>query len=289
MSLFRRRESSCVLRGGRIVQEFYGKDYAPDLFVEWGSITKLVTAEVVSRLVDRGLLAYDQPAREVLGPLPPSVTVGGLVTHTSGLPRVHAGMKAGILQDPYSDTGPSVVRAAVAKLAEGDLLAPGSMTYSNLGYAVLGLIIEEVTGRPWFEVVREQIADPQGLCLVLVPPADKWAHIRGFDRQPHRPWDLENSAYAPAGALWSTLRDLARYGAYSLATDAVQLPQRAWQADRDRYWHNGQTRDAGSCLIVEPGRQLVVAAHTLARLPGAADRLAARIADRPTEELDASV
>lgn len=280
MPLFRKRESHLVLHDGEVVEEVYGKDYAPDHYVEWGSITKLVTAHAVARLVREGLVEYDRPAADYIGVLPASVTVRGLVTHTSGVPRVHPGMSAGVFRDPYEGTGEEVVRAALRDLTETSLVAPGEVTYSNLGYAALGLVTEAVSGTSWFEVVSRTVTGPAGLDVVLDPPVDRRAQINGFDRRPHRPWALADSAYAAAGALWSTLSDLAAYGHQVASSGEITVPERAWQRVGDRFWHNGQTRDAGSCLVVEPDRGLVVAAHTLARLPGAADRLAVRLADQ---------
>lgn len=279
--MLKRRRAHIVRRDGHTVSEDYGKCYAPDKFVEWGSITKLVTAQAVCALADSGRLDLSAPVREELGFLPQSVTIRGLLTHTSGLPRVHSGMPVGVFSDPYAGVTPALLRHQLELVQEGDLLAPGEMTYSNLGYAVLGMLLQHVTGRPWFEAVTDLVLTPWGLTdVVSLPAIDQRVHIRGFDRKPHQPWALATSPYAAAGALWSPLSALAEYGQRSLVEGAFHRPERGWQAGESSWWHNGQTRDSGSCLVVIPDERLVVATHALAAFPGAADRLAAKLSTR---------
>lgn len=281
MKIFQRREAYLVQHGEEVVAEHYGRQYEPSSYLEWGSITKPVTAHAIAVLVERGELDYDRPVREVIDALPASVTVRALTRHTSGVPRVHAGMPAGVLADPYRDTGREVVLGHLREVGEHDLVAPGTVTYSNLGFAALGLVIEKVTGTPWFDAVRDLVFEPWGLDEVAIdPPIERRAQINGFDRKPHRPWDLAGSAYNAAGALWSPLRVLARYGRLVMSSGGLAVPERAWQHDHGRYWHNGQTRDAGACLVMDPAADVVVATATLARLPGAADKLARRLVEQ---------
>lgn len=279
MKLFKKRQAYVVLRGGEVVSRDLGKDYDESKLVEWGSVTKTVTAAAAGELVAQGRLGYDTPAVDIVGgSLPASITVGAIAAHTSGLPRVHPGMKDGISHDPYEGTDAAFLTAFLESFDPTLLEAPGEVSYSNLGYAVLGRIIETVTGESWLDSVRSLILHPWGLGEVTVdPPQELWTAIRGFDRQPHIPWSLGASAYAPAGALWSSLDDLARYGYETLQHGGYEDPRRGWQTTAGRWWHNGQTRDSGSCLVLDPSENLVVATHALARLPGAADRLADRL------------
>lgn len=277
--VFRKRRAHIVLAHGQPIDVDYGKGYAEDKYVEWGSITKLVTAQAVVRLADDGDLDLDAPVAAALGFLPTSVTARGLLTHTSGLARVHRGMKAGVFSDPYADVTEEVLLGYLTTVGEEDLIGPGQMTYSNLGYAVLGMLMEKVTGQPWFDVVSERVLSRWDLTRVIpLPPVEARVHIKGFDRQPHQPWSLASSSYAAAGALWSPLADLADYGRRVLTEGGYRHPERGWQTTGRRWWHNGQTRDSGSCLILLPDLSVVVAAHALAALPGAADRLADRLA-----------
>ncbi|KGN37581.1 serine hydrolase domain-containing protein [Knoellia subterranea] len=284
MKLFKKRQAHVLLRGGEVVSRDLGKDYDEGKFVEWGSITKTVTAAAAAVLVDEGRLSYDTPAGELVGGrLPESITVDTLARHTSGLPRVHPGMKGGINHDPYEGTDGDFLTDLLASFDESLLESPGTVSYSNLGYAVLGRIVETVTGEPWLPSVRSLVLEPWGLAEVTTrPPSDRWAAIKGFDGKPHTPWSLDRSAYAPAGALWSTLDVLAEYGQTTVERGGYDDPRRGWQETEGRWWHNGQTRDSGSCLVLDPNADVVVATHALARLPGSADRLA----DKLIRELD---
>lgn len=274
MNFFAKREAHIVMVGGTPVACAYGKSYRPQACVEWGSVTKLVTAHAVARLVQRGDVDYSTPVVDLLGVLPRTVTIGSLVDHTSGLPRVHAGMPAGVLSDPYAGTDGDFVRRALAEVTEDSVASAGSVTYSNLGYAVLGLVIEEVTNTDWFSAVTDLVLDPLGIeGASKLPPEGDRTHILGFDRRPHQPWALANSPYAAAGGLWSPLTSMAAYGEAVRREHSYADPRRGWQLTQGIYWHNGQTRDSGAFLGIYPERDMVVATSTLARLPGAADRL----------------
>lgn len=284
MSLFAKRESWCTIIDGQVTDLAYGKDYAEGCYVEWGSITKTATALAVAALVGGGRLSYDDPAnRYVAGRLPDSVSVGGLVTHTSGLPRVHAGMSAGISGDPYAGTDAAFLDQYLQSFTSHMLEQPGVQAYSNLGYAVLGRVVEVVNQTSWVDAVQQLALAPLGVHHVVVdPPGDRVAAVLGFNRRPRTPWAVAGSAYAPAGALWSTVPTLAQFGWAVLEQGGHDSPHSGWQRDRNAFWHNGQTRDAGACLVLVPNRRLVVATHTLARLPGAADALARSIVESHT-------
>lgn len=279
MKLFRKRQSHVILSGGEVTSRELGKDYAEGKFVEWGSVTKTVTAAAVAALVEDRRLDYATPASEIVGGrLPGSVTVDTLARHTSGLPRVHPGMKGGINHDPYEGTDGGFLSTFLESFDPSLLESPGEVSYSNLGYAVLGRVVESVTGTAWFDAVRDLVLEPWGLSEVTTKPEPElWTAIKGFDGKPHTPWSLDTSAYAPAGALWSTLDVLARYGFETMTRGGYDDPRRGWQSSDGRWWHNGQTRDSGSCLVLDPDADLVVATHALARLPGSADRLADKL------------
>jgi CubicO group peptidase (beta-lactamase class C family) len=143
------------------------------------SVTKMFTAVAVADLVTSGLLDFDSP---VAGALPaerrpstllPEVTVHHLLCHTSGI--------ADYCEE--DEDSPSYLEDYGSLWAErpsysmerpldflplfGDLAPyrpPGQKwQYSNAGYVVLGLVIEEVTGRPFTEVVQERVFDRAGM------------------------------------------------------------------------------------------------------------------------------
>lgn len=176
-----------------------------------GSISKTFVAVCVLRLRDEGRIDLaDGIGRHVpeLADLP--VTVAQLLSHTSGLPaetpapwweRVEGG-----------DFG-----ALVASTLRPELLRwrPGRrFHYSNPGYAVLGELVARVRGAPWWEVVRDELLVPLGMTRTTLRPAAP--HAEGLAVHPHAPLVLSEpehdaGAMAPAGQLWSTVADLARW------------------------------------------------------------------------------
>ncbi|WP_039794641.1 serine hydrolase domain-containing protein [Amycolatopsis alba] len=113
-----------------------------------GSVTKVVTATVVMALIADDDLELDQPAGEILGVhgLDERLTPRHLLSHTSGLPS-----------DPADVTGSclSEIRAAVPVATPGT-----AFSYSNLGYALVGSLIEAVTGMTWREAVEAILLRP---------------------------------------------------------------------------------------------------------------------------------
>jgi len=111
-----------------------------------GSLGKSLTAIAVLRAVERGKLDLDRPVVRFLPwirtSLPHRVTIHQLLTHTSGLP-----MGADFSEDGRFDAW------ALRDVGPGG--PPGHPWYSNVGYKVLGLILEAVTGRTYGEVIDE--------------------------------------------------------------------------------------------------------------------------------------
>lgn len=143
------------------------------------SVTKMFTAVMVADLVAHGQLGFDQRIVDVLpaggrpSTLLPEVTVHHLLSHTSGIadyceedeesPAYLADY--GALWEDRPSYG--MLRPADFLPLFGELppyRAPGGpFLYSNAGYVVLGLVIEEVTGRPYTEVVQERVFDRAGM------------------------------------------------------------------------------------------------------------------------------
>ena len=128
----------------------------PDHLFEIGSISKIFTAAIVLGLADEGLLRRDQPIGEVLDWLPapldgPDITIERLLQHAAGL-------VSGV------DAVPDQVAQAAGFTGTVSSADPGTFFhYSNLGFILLGLAAQEVTGRPLAELERERLFDPLGM------------------------------------------------------------------------------------------------------------------------------
>lgn len=185
------------------------------------SITKPVTTLGVLRLAERSLLDLDAPVSRYLKSwtLPlhrrrghdfDRVTIRRILSHTAGL-NVH-----GFLWSPPDVPGPNA-----AQLLDGiegpDFLLelvhpPGDrLQYSGGAFTLLQLIVEDVTGRPFADVMREEVFDPLGMTSSSFTETP---HIRGHLATRHdtdaRPLPrMWCSSHGPTG-LYSTPRDLSK-------------------------------------------------------------------------------
>jgi CubicO group peptidase (beta-lactamase class C family) len=181
-----------------------------DTVYDIGSITKPFVATGIMLLVQENQISLDDPINKHLEGIPATwngITVRHLLTHTSGIIREEPGF------DPYKDQR----HADVIKTAYGQPVRfpPGEKwAYSNTGYALLGEVIEKVTGRPWSEYLREKIFRPAGMKSTY--PKNTKERIanraRGYtdDGREH---DHYVALYA-AGGFLSTALDLAKWDSW---------------------------------------------------------------------------
>ncbi|MFZ3498894.1 serine hydrolase domain-containing protein [Streptomyces sp. 5.8] len=218
---------AAVVRGGEVVWEgsrTMVEGHGPDGNVQYriGSITKTFTAVLVMRLRDEGLLELGDPIEKFLpGTGVGEVTVGQLLSHTSGLAAETPGewweRTAGTLRPELSDV-----------LGERPFrFEPGRRHhYSNPGYTLLGSLVEAVRGRSWEEALRAEVLEPLGLerttAQPVAPHAGGWAVHPWADVMMPEPLE-DLGLMAPAGQLWSTTGDLAKFAAFLVRGDARVL------------------------------------------------------------------
>ncbi|MEV8586888.1 serine hydrolase domain-containing protein [Streptomyces sp. NPDC051180] len=208
------RDGAMVWSGARSCVD----GHAPDVDTQFriGSLTKVFTAVLVMRLRDEGLVGLDDPLeRHLKGTGAGEVTIAQLLGHSGGLAAETPGSwwerSSATLRPELSDV-----------LGERPFLqSPGRRHhYSNPGYTLLGSLIEAVRGVSWEEALRGEILEPLGMERTtadpVAPHAGGWAvHPWADVMLPEPSEDL--GLMAPAGQLWSTAADLARFGAF-LAT-----------------------------------------------------------------------
>lgn len=123
---------------------------------EAGSLSKTVTALALLQMVEEESIALDRPVTAYVPWYHPPAsfepfTVHQLLTHTAGLVRDR-------------DDIPSSPSAAAALAERAPGVRPGSrFSYSNLGYQFLSLLMQEVEGRPFPDVVRRRVLEPAGM------------------------------------------------------------------------------------------------------------------------------
>lgn len=215
--------AAAVVRGGRTV--WHGArtsvdGHGPDENVQYriGSITKTFTAVLVLRLRDEGLLDLGDPLEKYLpGTGAGEATIIQLLAHTAGLAAESPG--------PWWERTPGSLRPELSDvLGEQPLLHPVGRRhhYSNPGYTLLGALVEELRGAPWEQVLRREVLEPLGLDRTSAQP--QAPHAGGWAVHPWAdvmlPEPLEDlGRMAPAGQLWSTTGDLARFAVFLTAGD----------------------------------------------------------------------
>ncbi|HEY1135228.1 MAG TPA: serine hydrolase domain-containing protein [Nocardioides sp.] len=183
-----------------------------------GSITKTLTAVVVLQAVRDGLLDLGDPIEEVLGdPIGGygDRTVRQLLTHTSGMQAEPVG--------PWWErtAGVTFAELVAANPGAGAVFPAGQQYhYTNLAYALLGEAVGRVRGSDWWTVVRTGVLEPLGMDRTTYLP--EAPHATGASVHPYTGERVaepatDTGAMAPAGQVWSTVADLARYGAFLAA------------------------------------------------------------------------
>jgi CubicO group peptidase (beta-lactamase class C family) len=187
------------------------------------SVTKQFTATASMLLVHDGKLHYDDNLTDFFPDFPAygkAITIRNLLNHTSGLPDYEDILTA---QYPNMPDGkiPQIHDAGVVKLLEQQSVGkfpPGSKwDYSNSGYAILAMIVEKVSGKPFARFLQERIFTPLQMTNTL-------AYEKGKNEVPHRAYghtkesgawretdQSSTSAVLGDGGIYSSLDDLAKW------------------------------------------------------------------------------
>lgn len=195
-----------------------------------GSITKSMTATMIARLIERGVLQWD----DTIGHLLPDVemheqyrgvTLEQLLQHRAGLPPGTSGNEAVYEGDDDENASPSERRARfVARALKSEPVGPAGAdsAYSNVGYAVAAAIAERAAGRSWADLIRSEVFEP----FAMASGGFGWPRSTDHPDQPSghmrggaggalvaAPADyVLGPDIAPAGDIHCTPRDLAAFG-----------------------------------------------------------------------------
>jgi CubicO group peptidase (beta-lactamase class C family) len=220
-----------VVRDGALVWDGWhgehtgGPPPGSDLQYRIGSITKTMTAVLVLQLRDVGALDLgDRLDAHLPGAPFGDRTLRALMSHSSGLPSEppgpwwerSAGVDLTALTDALTD--------AAAPLPVGQ-----QYHYSNLAWALLGEAAARRGGDSWWSQVERRILRPLGMertTYLPVAPAATGYSVHHFAGTLTEEPATDTRAMAPAGQVWSTIADLARYAAFLAGGhDEVLSPQ----------------------------------------------------------------
>lgn len=198
---------------------------APTTIYSICSISKLFTSIGVMQLRDKGLLRLDDPIQKHLSWFDikqkyehsPPITVEGLLTHSSGLPRE--------ADFPYWTEASFPTREQmIDHLSEQETLYPASKEYqySNLGLSLAGELITAVSGQPFSDYMEKYILEPLGLKDTTPDiPIDKqegqlatgYGSFKRDGTRPEMPFYTVNGI-SPAAGFASTVVDLAKFASW---------------------------------------------------------------------------
>ena len=213
------------------------------------SHSKTFTATAIMQLVEAGKLRLDDPLADSIPWLQDRVgltrvTVRQALNHTTGIVRNGDDADYWQLEQPFPD-GEELRRL----VEEGGVVldANTSFKYSNIAYALLGLVIEATGSEPYDAYVKRHIIDRLGLDDTG-PDTDARARERlatGYTARrfglPHRPLrDVPTGALAPATGFYSTAEDLCRYTAGHFFGDETLLSDASKREMQQPYWKVAQ-------------------------------------------------
>lgn len=187
---------------------------------EIGSLTKTFVATLLAHAVNEKKISLNDDIRKYLPGSYPNLQYNGLpikvlnlANHTSALPRLPGNFaKVGGYNpaNPYQHYSKEMIFEYL-KTFKPDTLAGTRMEYSNFGFAVLGIILENVYHQPLEELLKQTITAPLKMTStsLVVPEANRKLLVSGYsdiDGKYLQSWEM--GAFNAAGGLKSNMQDL---------------------------------------------------------------------------------
>jgi CubicO group peptidase (beta-lactamase class C family) len=221
--------AAAVVRDGETVWETAvgaadvaaARDTTPDTQYRIGSITKTFTAAAIMQLRDAGKLDLEDTLDVHIPGAAHRPTLRRLLSHTSGIQRETQ-------DNAWLSLHFASAEDLVATLAEAEqVLPPGArFHYSNLAFALLGVVVERASGMPYADYVRTRLLEPLGLRRISFEPEEPAAvgylveeYVEGVALEAR----VETGGWISAGQMWGTVRDLSRWAAFLAAPDESVL------------------------------------------------------------------
>jgi CubicO group peptidase (beta-lactamase class C family) len=221
----------------------------PDARFEIGSVTKTLTATALASLVGEGVLGLDEEVGRWLSAGPNgAITIRQLATHTSGLPSTAPNLRIGPgdPRNPWAGYGFDLAEEGLREAA----VTPGNpWRYSNLGYQLLGLILERAGGQDYPTLITERLLDPLAMRRSGVGQRGAGTLLPGHaDGREVPRWEQPLGA----GGVEATIQDLARYARACLFPPPTPLGKAITLAQTPVLRVDGDAEQA-LAWIVRPG------------------------------------
>jgi CubicO group peptidase (beta-lactamase class C family) len=228
-----------------------------------GSVTKEFTAALVLSLAEKGRLRLDDPLGRFLPSFPvPALTLGQLLTHTSGLSNYTSTVSAQTyLEQSRQDRSMQEMVEVVAGAEPLVMSEPGAAwAYSNSGYVLLGAVIESIAGS--YAQAMADFLRPLGLQNTAVDDGREVidGRVSGYVAQPEASAKFANAPYAAmsyagaSGAMRATAEELGLWRSALLSGWVVSADSLAFMTTPARLSSGGlPTDDAGSEILYGAG------------------------------------
>lgn len=280
-------ESTMVYGYGRTSDAPDAKTPDGDTVFEIGSITKGFTGVLLAEMVGRGEVNLDDPVQALLpddvkipqrGQSP--ITLGNLVAHRSGLPRMPTNFGPKDPTNPYADY---TVERMYAFLNNWQPARPPdeSYEYSNLGFGLLGHALALRAKSDYETLIAERLLQPLGMkdTSISFSESQRARLAIGHDGDGNAVANWDIPTFAGAGALRSTVDDMVKFVAAGLGLTETALKPAfelsrtpsgkmndhndvglGWMINRHSkaVWHNGQTGGYHSYLAMAPEKKVGV-------------------------------
>jgi D-alanyl-D-alanine carboxypeptidase len=298
MAVIAERAGRQILRRGYGMADLeLGVPVEPGMVFRIGSVTKQITALAIMKLAEEGRLSLEDPVMRHIPDLPDrfgNIRIKHLLSNTSGIADyMHAASFDTLIQEEYHaivnedldlDRIFRIIAAADIAFEPGERYA-----YSNSNYFLLGMIIEKVSGEPFFDFIKREICERAGMsntyymANAMLVPGRVPVHVEyegRFIKSPHR--CMGSTLGFGCGGLWSTVDDLA---SYNRALESGQLvsaeavvtmstpyvlndgrPSRyglGWQTarlkGRDMVFHGGDYTGYSALIVRIPSERIFIA------------------------------
>jgi CubicO group peptidase (beta-lactamase class C family) len=192
----------------------YGPESGKHSVYEIASITKVFTALLLVILEEQGVISNDKRIGDILtdityqDPNVSDITLQELATHTSGLPRLPSNLEFADIKNPYADYREKDLLEFLSG-HQLDVDSKGEAHYSNLGYGILGYILEVVSNKSFLGLLHENIFKPVGMhntTVNLVNDPPSIPALDGYDKEGSSvpAWQHQNITVGAGGILSST-------------------------------------------------------------------------------------
>ena len=192
------------------------------------SDSKMFTAEAIMLLKAEGKLDYDDDVRKYIPELPyEGITIRQLLTHRSGLPRYDAMADKHwpSRRKPFSND--AMIKMMAEKTPKPYNAPDAVFFYNNVNYALLGSVVERVSGQHFEDFMRERIFEPLGMAHTFIYSVE----VHGHDMYKKGPVKARNdylNGVMGDKIMFSTVEDLYKF---NLALDHHQLLPDSLQAE----------------------------------------------------------